>query len=135
MRTGCELMDLPIHAAITSIDILEERRREKRMVERRIEDLLLLLRPSFYANPRQFPSPQIGSLGADVLEVPSGYLRIEIAQSSVRADPGDSRLHKNRFPRSGGAIDHALQRPSFDLFRRIGDHAAIGKDLDLLDIS
>src|ERR1700761_4407485 len=120
MRTGCELMQLPIHAAIAAIHILEERWREKRMIERRIEDLLLLLRPSFYANPRQFPSPQIGSLRTDALKVPYRYLRIEIAQSSIRADAGDSRLHQNRFPRPGRTIDHAFQRFSFDLFLRIG---------------
>jgi hypothetical protein len=92
-----KLMVLSVHSSIGTVDIIEDRRSKKTVVQRAVEDLSLLFRAALHSNLGQFPFPLARSLIPNPVEIPPGDLSIEIAHRALRAYPGNTRLNQNHF--------------------------------------
>ena len=102
------LVDLEIAPAVLTVDVHIDVRCQHRVIQRRIENGLLVLRSAVHANLREFALPRLVGCLPDGLEVPAWNLRVEILARSLDADCGDANFHQ-QLPAVTADIERSFQ--------------------------
>ena len=90
MLAGGKGVDLVIHAAVLAVDVVEERRAEREVIEGGVEDLLVGVVGGLYVDLRELGPPGGVGFRADFVEVPGIALGPEVFGTALGAGAGDA---------------------------------------------
>src|SRR5271156_351256 len=85
--TAVELMNLFVHTPITAVDIVEQHRADRSVIERSIKDPPMGFVRSRNLDARELAIPLLACAAANPLKVPLGNLCLQIICGRLRADP------------------------------------------------
>ena len=106
---GGQLMDLSVHAAVASVDIVEELRPERHVIERGVEDSFLLGVGDLGIHATELLPPLLLSCCAGAVEVPIGLLGLQISGGTLGADARDPGAHRDDLIGVGAEVQHGLE--------------------------
>ena len=106
---GGEAVRLAVHAAILTVGVVEEGGAERHMVERGVEDTLLLGVGDVGLDAGELVAPLLLCGGAGAVEVPVGLLGLQVASGSFGADSRDAGADVDDLVGGGGEVEDGFE--------------------------
>ena len=89
----CRKNPVAFHCRILPVDVLQKVGMYQRMIKRRIENNLLLVRPAFHYDTRQIVVPTFTAFRQYLVEVLAGLLFVQIETGILDTDERNTHLH------------------------------------------